>query len=373
MMVQTRREWWTGVIAALVLLAPVTAAGAEARQKLRVPVGRAEVVSSSEDVRTVAIAEPKIADAAIGSARTVVVNGKSPGVTTLVIYGEGARFSMYDVEVFVPNAREQVQLAVRVAEVDESARRELGLDLLGSVQNTHPLLDGVLRGGLYTTKVSSPSDPLSIGPVTDGFMNYRRARGDVSLQTIWRALEEKGDVRVLASPTLVARSGQKASFHAGGEFPVPVASSAGGAGGNFVTITIEWKAFGVQVDFTPTVEEDGTITLEVDTEVSQIDFSNPLTLSGFTVPAVVTRRTSTTVSLRGGEHLVIGGLKQADRLRSVKRVPVLGHIPLLGFFFTHTLTDRVERELLVVVSPEVLGAAASTLPALPTDRPEPAR
>ena len=177
-----------------------------------------------------------------------------------------------------------------------------------------------------------------------------------------------GSLRVLAHPTLVARSGEKASFHAGGEFPIPIASSQGTAGGG-VTVTIEWKAFGVRVDFTPTVEEDSTITLVVDSEVSQLDFNNALTLSGFNVPSVIVRRTATTVSLRNGEYLVIGGLKQTDHAKSVERVPILGAIPVLGWFFSHSVTSADERELLVVVSPQVL-AATRTLPQLPTDAPK---
>jgi pilus assembly protein CpaC len=364
MQAHTSRLWRFGLIAALTLLGPV-AAHAEGRQKIRIPVGRAEVVQYSEDVRTVAIAEPKIANAAVGSARTVVVNGKVPGVTTLVIYGEGAHFTTYDVEVVVPNSEREVQLAVRVAEVDTTANRELGLDIVGAVQSTNHLLDGTLKGGLFPTKVSSPSVPLTVGPATDGFLSYTRSKNDVSVQAIWRALEGNGSIRVLAHPTLVARSGEKASFHAGGEFPVPIASSQGTAGGG-VTVTIEWKSFGVQVEFTPTVEEDSTITLVVDAEVSQLDFNNSLTLSGFNVPSVVTRRTATTVGLRDGEYLVIGGLKQTDRTKHVDKVPVLGSIPVLGWFFSHSVTDAQERELLIVISPQVLAAAAA-LPPLPTD------
>ncbi len=362
MQAHTSRVWPIGLIAALALLGPVAAGSAETRQRIRIPVGRAEVVSYTDDVRTVAIAEPKIANAAVGSARTVVVNGKSPGVTTLVIYGEGARYSVYDIEVVVPNGREQVQLAVRVAEADSTASRELGLDFVGSVSNSN--IDGTLRGGLFTTKVLGPAGV--IGSAADGFLSYQRAAGDGSLLTAWKALEESGSIRVLAHPTLVARSGEKASFHAGGEFPVPIASGAG-AGGGAVTVTVEWKSFGIQVEFTPTVEEDGSITLVVLSEVSQVDPSNRIELSGYTVPGVVTRRTSTTVSLRGGEHLVIGGLKQTERFKTVTRVPFLSYIPVLGELFKHTVTDAVERELLVVVSPDVLTGALKTLPVLPTD------
>jgi pilus assembly protein CpaC len=362
MQAHTSRAWPIGLIAILALLGPVTAHGAEARQRLRIPVGRAEVVPYTEDVRTVAIAEPKIANAAVGSARTVVVNGKAPGVTTLVIYGEGARYATYDIEVVVPNGQRQVQLAVRVAEVDTAASRELGLDVVGSVTNNS--IEGTLRGGLFPTKVTNAGEVIS--SAADGFLTYRRAAGDGSVLTAWKALEGNGSIRVLAHPTLVARSGEKASFHAGGEFPIPIASSQGTAGGG-VTVTIEWKAFGVRVDFTPTVEEDSTITLIVDSEVSQLDFTNALTLSGFNIPSVVTRRTATTVSLRSGEYLVIGGLKQTEHTKNVDRIPFLGAVPILGWFFSHSVTDTQERELLVVVSPQVLTPSAA-LPALPTDR-----
>jgi pilus assembly protein CpaC len=350
----------------LFLAALAMPSAAEVHDRLRVAVGRAEVVTSGDDVRTVAIAEPRIADAAVGSARTVVVNGKSPGVTTLVVYGEGARFKVYDVEVFVPNADKQVLLRVRVAELNDKAKRDLGFDWWGQGHSNNPLQDGVLQGGLYTTKVFSPTHPLTVGPRTDGFIAYDRNNGDLSLQATWRLLEEHGDLRTLASPTLVARSGEKASFLSGGEIPVPIASNTGAGQ---VTITIEWKEYGVKVDFTPTVLENGTLSLQVAPEVSALDFSYPLQLVGFTVPALITRKTSTTVQLRAGEHLVIGGLKHTEKNRTVRRVPVLGHIPLLGFFFSNTSVDNSERELVVVVSPEVVAPTAE-LPALPTDKPE---
>ena len=351
-----------GVMLALVALAGVAAG--DARDRIRIPVGRAEVVSSTEDVRTVAIAEPKIADAAVGSAKTVVVNAKSPGTTTLVVYNEGARYKVYDVEVFVPNGTKQVALHVRVAEVNNSAKRELGFDWLG--QGTNDL--GTLRGGLYTTKVSSPSDPLNIGPGTDGFLHFQPDNASWFLQTQWKALEEKGDLRTLANSTLMARSGEKASFLSGGEIAIPIASGSAVAGGAS-TVTIEWKEFGVKLNFSPIVEEDNTITLKVAPEVSQIDFSSALRVSGFVIPTLISRKASTTVNLNTGEHLVIGGLKQSDKVKVVKRVPVLGHIPLLGFFFTNKRTETVDHDLLVVVSPELVEAAASSLPALPTDRP----
>ena len=357
-----------GALMVMALAGAVATAEAQARDRLRVPVGRAEVVTSTDEVRTVAIAEPKIADAAVGSSRTVVVNGKAPGITTLVVYSEGARYKVYDVEVFVPNYNKQVMLRCRVAEVTENGARELGFDWYGDGQSNKPWIDGFVTGGILTSKISPYTDNppgLTVGPKTDGFLGYARNAGDLRLQVTWKALEEKGDLRTLATPTLVTRSGMPASFLAGGEIPVPIAS---GAAGNTQAVTIEWKSFGVKLDFTPTVEEDNSITLKVAPELSQLDFSSPLSLSGFALPTLITRKASTTVNLRAGEHLAIGGLKQTDKVKQVRRVPILGYIPLLGFFFTNTKTEKVDRDLLVVVSPELVEQAESTVPPLPTDR-----
>lgn len=357
-----------GVLLALGLWAG--AAASETRERLRIPLGRGEVVASDQTVVTVAIAEPKIADAAVGSERTVVVNAKAPGITSLVVYNEGGRFTVYDVEVYVPNRDKQVALHVRVAEVTDNAKRELGFDYWGR-GSSKSKLNGSIVGGLFPSKVSGTSSPLTVGPLTDGFVGYTKSNGNLELQTVWRALEESGQIRMLASPTLVAASGQEAKFLAGGEFPVPVASSSGSSGDSrAITVTIEWKEFGVRLAFAPTVEEDGSITLKVAPEVSQLDFTNPLALNGFNLPAVVTRKSETTVNLEPGEYLVIGGLRQEEKTRVVRRVPVLGHIPLLGFFFSNTENETTERELMVVVSPDVLAGGSAQMPELPTDRPD---
>src|SRR5262245_32907291 len=291
-----------GALMMAALAGGIEPARAQTHDRLRIPVGRAEVVTSTDEVRTVAIAEPKIADAAVGSSRTVVVNAKSPGVTSLVIYNEGARFKVYDVEVYVPNGDKQVSLRVRVAEVNDNAKKELGFDFFG--EGTSSALNGFLEGGILTTKISPMAvDPqtnvirsLSVGPATDGFLHWQKRNSDLLLQTTWKALEESGDLRTLATPTLVARSGDKASFLAGGELAIPVSSGAGVGGQS--TVTVEWKEYGVRLNFTPTVEENNSITLQVAPELSQIDFSNPLQVAGYAVPSLISRKTSTTVSLQ---------------------------------------------------------------------------
>ena len=340
-------------------------ASAPEHERIRLAVGRGEVIVSSEDVRTVAIAEPKIADAAVGSQRSVVVNAKSPGITTLVVYNEGARYKIYDVEVYVPNSDKQVALHSTLAEVSDDARHQLGFDWQGAVTSTVPWLDGSLAGGLFPTKTSTDTQ--------DGFLTYVRTKGDFNLATAWEALKQNGDLRELANPTLIAKSGGQASFLAGGEFPVPIATGGGTSVGGVVpqTVTIEWKQFGVRLEFVPTVMEDGKILLDITTEVSALDFNTAVKISGFELPSIDTRKAHTQVILQPNEFLVLGGLKQSESVRVLKKVPILGDIPLLGFFFSSNQTQKTDKDLLVVITPEIV-SPASAMPALPTDTPMPA-
>jgi pilus assembly protein CpaC len=356
------------VMAFLLLLVPAVTHSADAGEKLRIPVGHALVVPSLEDVRTVAIAEPDIADAAVGSARTVIVTAKSAGSTNLVVYTEGGRYKIYDIESYVPNQEKQVLLRCVVAELTASALHELGLDFWGTGQTDNG--DGRLSGGLYTTKVEAPAYPLlpqpnsdatQSKPSADGFLGYAKAGANLNLQVEWKALEQSGDIRMLANPSLLARSGEKASFLAGGEFAYQIISGSGSG----AAPAIAFKEYGVRVEFTPYVEEDGMIRLKVAPEVSEPDWSR----SVFGVPPLNTRKASTTVMLKPGEYLVIGGLKQTVKNKLVRKVPVLGHIPLLGALFTYKRDEVSQKELLITVSPELV-AASSSAPGLPTDQPE---
>ena len=358
------------VMAILLMLVPAAVLSADAGEKLRIPVGHAQVVPSLEDVRTVAIAEPDIADAAVGSARTVIVTAKAAGSTNLVVYTEGGRYKIYEVESYVPNQEKQVLLRCVVAELTASALHELGLDFWGTGQTNNRAVDGTLGGGLYTTKVEPPQYPLlpetspSV-PVTkpnaDGFFGYKKNAGNLTLQMEWKALEQSGDIRMLANPSLLARSGEKASFLAGGEFAYQIISGSGSG----AAPAIAFKEYGVRVEFTPYVEEDGTIRLKVAPEVSEPDWSR----SVFGVPPLNSRKASTTVMLKPGEYLVIGGLKQTTKNKLVRKVPVLGSVPWLGALFTYKRDEVSQKELLITVSPELV-EASSSVPALPTDRPE---
>jgi pilus assembly protein CpaC len=168
-----------------------------------------------------------------------------------------------------------------------------------------------------------------------------------------KAMETSGVVRVLAEPNVVAASGEEASFLAGGEIPVPIAS-AGTQGGT--TVTIEWKEFGVKVSFIPTIVDSNIINLVVEPEVSSLDYNNGIAISGFDIPAIRARRAFTTVELKNRETLVIGGLLMEEETEVVKRIPLLGHIPVLGFFFSDTQKIKQMNELVIVVSPHIVRA-----------------
>ncbi len=356
----------TGLTTLMLSVAMATVVQAQAREKIRIPVGRSEVVQSTEDVRTVAIAEPAIADAAVGSARTVLVNAKSPGTTSLVVYNEGGRFKVYDVEVYAINGDKQVALHVQVAEVSDNALRELGIDITGSGRNSVRWLDGSLAGGLYSGKVGIPQLPIILPDVSaDGIMKYARNDGRLALQAQWHALETKGEIRVLAHPTLVTRSGEKANFLAGGEVPFVTQVATGGGS----VYTIIFKEFGVKLEFQPTVQENGKIIMRVAPEVSEPDYTLAASTPGQLIPGFRTRKASTSVEMDAGEYLAIGGIKQSTTSNVRRRVPLLGQIPLLGVLFSSTRKETSTRELLVVVEPEIVSPGTS-MPPLPTDRPE---
>ncbi len=169
--------------------------------------------------------------------------------------------------------------------------------------------------------------------------------------TALSVLESQGLARTLAEPSLTAMSGQSASFLAGGEFPFPVVQN-GGSGVN--SITIEFKEFGIRLNLTPTVLARDRIALKVAPEVSQLDYTNGISLNGITVPGLDVRRTETTVELGDGESFVISGLVSSELVNNVSKVPWIGDVPVLGAFFRNTSISRQDRELIMVVTPHLV-------------------
>lgn len=282
-------------------------------------------------------------------------------------------------------ASQQVMVEVRFAEVSRSAGKEIGVSAFSSSRNGRfssatgigaQLVPGkdiditTVVGGT-TVKSTVPGEPiLQLSAITNTFGIFRKMFdiGGLSIDATLNALETRGLAKTLAQPTLIALSGEKASFLAGGEFPVPVVqSSGGGTGGGGQPITVEFKPFGVSLAFTPTVLGDRTINMLVQPEVSQIDPTASLTVGNISIPGLRTRRASTTLELRDGESFAIAGLLSKDFQTTVDQIPLLGSIPILGALFRSTNFQKGETELLIVVTPHLVAPLRPSQVRLPTD------
>ncbi|MBC2666294.1 type II and III secretion system protein family protein [Novosphingobium flavum] len=290
------------------------------------------------------------------------------------------------VNLIAIGASQQVMLEVRFAEVNRTAGRQIGFNGFGTSrggsfsaitgpgsgwQAGSPGTTSVDGNGNVTVSGATP-DVLTTTGITGAFGVFRNTFniGSVTLDAMLNALETRGMAKTLAQPTLVALSGERASFLAGGEYPVPVAQAGGSgtAGNGTAAITVQFKQFGVSLGFTPTVLGDKTINLLVEPEVSEIDPSASLTLNGITIPGIRTRRASTTVELRDGESFALAGLLQNDFKTNVQQLPLLGSIPILGALFRSTQFQKGATELMIVVTPHLVAPIRPGQVVLPTDR-----
>ena len=270
-------------------------------------------------------------------------------------------------------ASQQVMLEVRFSEINRQTGKQIGISgFSGS--------DGGTFGSATGNGAGLVPDPagggiLRLDSVTGSFGVFRKAFSALGLNinATLDALERKGLVKTLAEPTLIALSGETASFLAGGEFPVPVSqgSSGGGSGGGGGIaggITVEFKPFGVSLAFTPTILADGIINLQVEPEVSSIDPSASITVNGLTIPGLQTRRANTVLELRDGESFALAGLIRKDFATTVRQVPLLGSIPIIGALFRSSGFTKGETELVIVVTPRIVQPVKANQIQLPTDR-----
>ncbi|KLE31237.1 type II and III secretion system protein family protein [Aurantiacibacter luteus] len=394
--------------------------------ELIVPINKSQVVTTSEAIDRAMIGNAEIADVLPISERSIYVLGKELGTTSLTLYDrsnrviavmdvsvgpdvDGVRRQIeqlmpgQDIDVTLSNgalvlsgtvndpgaadraarlaaayagdgqvvnllglgSSQQVMLEVRFAEVTRNIGEQLGVNGFG--------LSGNGDFGLATgnaPRVDLPNTAVG-SAVADAFGVFGALfeLGDVSIEAYLDTLERNGLSRTLAEPTLVALSGETASFLAGGEFPVPVAQSGGGAaddGG--AVITVLFKPFGVSLAFTPTVLGNGVINLVVAPEVSSIDPSASVTINGLTVPGLQTRRARTTLELRDGESFAIAGLLRDETQATTNQLPILGSLPIIGSLFRSTRYQRGETELLIVVTPRLVQPIRPDQVRLPTDR-----
>ncbi|MBL0925049.1 MAG: type II and III secretion system protein family protein [Sphingomonadaceae bacterium] len=268
-------------------------------------------------------------------------------------------------------ASQQVMLEVRFSEINRQTGKQIGFSgFTGSDGGTFGSATG--NGAGLVPDPDTGEGILRLDAITGSFGVFRKTFSALGLNinATLDALERKGLVKTLAEPTLVALSGETASFLAGGEFPVPVqqGNSGSGGGGNNGGITVEFKPFGVSLAFTPTVLADGVINLQVEPEVSSIDPSASITINGLTIPGLQTRRANTVLELRDGESFALAGLIRRDFATTVRQVPLLGSIPIIGSLFRSSGFTKGETELVIVVTPRIVQPVKAGQIQLPTDR-----
>jgi pilus assembly protein CpaC len=261
---------------------------------------------------------------------------------------------------------QQVMLEVRVAEMSRDLIRRLGINigyLAGGsdtwATTTLNSISSIAPQGIFSAGSIAKAAPFGYVPVAANAV-LRFTTGGDDWTVFFDALKENGLAKILAEPTLVALSGQEASFLAGGEFPVPVPQALG-------TTTILFKKFGVGLNFTPTVLGGNVISMRVSPEVSELDFRNAIVLNGFIVPAITTRRASTVVELRDGQSFAIAGLIRSAVRERLSKYPVLGDVPILGTLFRSSEFQKSETELIILVTPRLVKPIDGESTPMPTD------
>ena len=394
---------------------------------LEVPINKSQVVSTDRPIAKAMIGSSEIADILPITDRSIYVLGKKMGTTSLTLYDAGGRvLAIMDVAVgpdvqafrdqaaqLIPGQRidarisgdsmvltglvtdpgavdkavqlaktyagdkvvnmisvggsQQVMLEVRFAEVDTNAAKDIGFKMFGANGGNFSAVSGT---GASLTPGADGGGVLGQSSIVGSFGIFRRTNINIAgltVDAVINALENKGFAKTLAQPTLLALSGEKASFLAGGEFPVPVAQSGNSNANGSGAITVQFKPFGVSLGFTPTVLSDHTINLKVEPEVSSIDPAASISINGLSIPGLRTRRASTTLELRDGESFAIAGLLSRDFSTTVNQVPLLGSIPIIGALFRSTQFKKGETELLIVVTPRLVAPIRPEQVHLPTD------
>jgi pilus assembly protein CpaC len=347
-----------------------------------------------EPASKIVVAQPDIAEVVATTDRSFYVRGLDVGSTNLLVYGPGgrlievvdvrvgydARMLQSDIDTALPGEHVRVQtlgegllLTGTVSSASVAARAKAMADkfapdggatsalLVNASQEvvlevrvmeaTRSALQDVGFAGTITsgnTSISYGSGLIGNTPA-NGTLSFSTHAGANGINLSLEALEEKGIVRTLAKPTLVAVSGGKASFLAGGEFPYPVPQGLN-------NVTLDFRTYGVKLDFTPVVQDNGLIRLAVAPEVSQLDQSNAIKIDGVQVPGLITRRADTTVEIRDGDSLAIGGLFMHTYNNDLRQYPGLGDIPILGALFRSARWERDETELIIIVTPHIVTA-----------------
>ncbi len=300
-----------------------------------------------EASRDVVMISGKISSAETAAKILEIVKNATPKVTSLM-------------EVPLP-PKGDVLLEVKFIEVETTALTQLGVNIistgagntLGAVSTQQFSAPSLIQSsGTSTSSTGGTTSSVGSGFNISNLLNIFLYRRDLNLGATIQALQQKNVLQILAEPNLLTESGKEASFLAGGEFPFPVLQGAG-AGGT-AGITIQFKEFGVRLNFTPTLEADGYIHLKVKPEVSALDFTNALVISGFTIPALSTERFESEMDLKDGQSFAMAGLLDNRVTDVLGKIPGLGDIPLFGKLFTSRSRTKTRNELLVLVTPHIV-------------------
>ena len=396
---------------------------------LRVMVGKSLLINTTERLKRISITDDTIAFARVITPTQILVHGKTPGEVSLLIWDELERSRSFDLRVdvdvsacadeerrvfpdeqiavtpsraaivlsghvstedvakraaelasaysprvvnvltFGPVGAQEVLLQVKFAEVDRSALNQMGVNFISTgAANTLGTVTTGQYGGFgpqtLTPGTSSGSTTTPANTVSN-VLNLFVFRPDINFGAVIEALQNKNLLQILAEPNLIAVNGKEASFLAGGQFPFPIVQPGAG----FTAVTISFKEFGVRLQFTPEIKPNGNIHLKVAPEVSTLDFANALTISGFTVPALSTRKAETEFELQDGQSFVIAGLMDNRVTDIYNKIPGLGDIPILGNFFRSRSALKSHSELMVLCT--VRRVSPTTEPPEPPKDPKP--
>ena len=409
----------------MVLLMAIPAAAQSEGQALHVFVGKSVVVNMQTPVSRILSSNPAVIDTLATSPKQVVVEGKAPGVSSLILWDSGGHSQILDVTVDVnisqlrtaieqtypgqqvniqsdgahliltgivsdakisddigkmasaysggvvnslsvaPVHEQQVLLQVKFAEVDRTKLQELGINILSTGAANTP---GTITTQQFTPPIQNGQLTSAIGAKNAGFtssfqlsnlLNIFLFRPDLNLGATIQDLENRNVLQILAEPNLLALNGQKANFLAGGEFPFPVVQGGANAG----AVTIQFRPFGVKLDFAAFVGQDHVIRMHIAPEVSTLDFTQAVRISGFTVPAISTRRTETEIELKDGQSFGIAGLLDNRAQVQLSKIPGIGDIPILGNLFRSRSINRSDSELMVMVTPRIVDPVQMNSPA----------
>jgi pilus assembly protein CpaC len=369
-------------------------------------VGRALFLNSADKLRRVYVSNPAVLDAMTASLFEVVITAKAAGSSSLVLWTAGGQAQVYTVlaDVDVSGLREsldqalpgahvevavqqgrihltgvvdsdaaseeaarlagiyskevvnslvvdprhlpQVELQVRIAEIDRSKLTEFGINLFSLGKNSGAITTGQFSPPSYQTQNGSNTAIIS------DYLNLFYFNFEHGLGTTIRDLQTKGVLQILAEPNLMTVHGKTARFLAGGQFPYPIVQPGGA--GSVPTVTVQFQPYGVKLEFTPFVNSDGTIRLKVAPEVSALDYTNQVVIAGYVLPALSTRRAETEVELKDGESFGISGILDNRTTDSLSKVPGIADVPVLGQLFRSKNLNRSTMELVVIVTPRII-------------------